>query len=409
MGYEFYIAKRHFRARRRTGFISLIGAISLLGVTVGVAALVVVMSVMNGFQSELKARILGVTAHLIVLKFPAGPMAEYDQVLTKISRLPQVVACSPFIYSKSMVSLGSRVDGVVLRGVDPHLESNVTDFSKNVIAGDYDLEQNKDGLPGIIMGVELADRLGAHIGDTITVASPQAARPTPVGLVPRARRYQLRGIFDSGMYEYNSTLALIGLEQAQDFLEMGRTVTGIEVKITDIYQANEVGRQIVRLLGPEYRTNDWMHLNWNLFSALKLEKVVMFLILVLVILVAALNIVSSLIMTVMEKVREIGILKSVGATAGGIMRIFVYQGVLTGAVGTVLGLSLGALACLLLKRYQFIKLPADVYFLDRLPVQMQGDDLLMVAGAAMVVTFLASIYPAWKASKLDPVEAIRYE
>lgn len=409
MGYEFYIARRHFRAKRRTGFISLIGALSLLGVTVGVAALVVVMSVMNGFQSELKARILGVTAHLLVYKFPAEPMADYDRVLAKIGRLPQVMACSPFIYSKSMVSLGSRVDGVVLRGVDPNLESAVTDFSKNVIAGDYNLDQGEGELPGIIMGVELADRLGAHIGDTITVASPQAARPTPVGLVPRARRYMLRGIFDSGMYEYNSTLALIGLGQAQDFLEMGRTVSGVEVKIKDIYQADEVGRQIVRMLGPEYRTNDWMHLNWNLFSALKLEKAVMFLILALVILVAALNIVSSLIMTVMEKVREIGILKSVGATTGGIMKIFVYQGVLIGAVGTALGLFLGGLSCLLLKRYQFIKLPADVYFLDRLPVQMQGDDFLMVAAAAMIISLLASIYPAWKASKLDPVEAIRYE
>jgi lipoprotein-releasing system permease protein len=409
MGYEFYIARRHFRAKRRTGFISVIGAISLLGVTLGVAALVVVMSVMNGFQSELKNRILGITAHLVVLKFPTQPMGGYRELINKIRALPEVVACSPFIYTKSMISQGSRVDGVVLRGVDPTLEAGVTDVSRNVIAGSYDFEERPGELPGLVLGVDLADRLESHIGDTLTVASPMAARATPLGLVPKARRFRLAGIFDSGMYEYNSTLAYISLGQAQDFLDMGGTVSGLEVKVKDIYRASEVGRAIVRQLGPEYRTSDWMHLNWNLFSALKLEKVVMFLILALVVMVAAFNIVSSLIMTVMEKVREIGVLKSVGATSGGVMRIFVIQGLMTGAVGTALGLILGLGSCLLLKRYQFIKLPADVYFIDRLPVQMQAGDFLLVAGAAMAITLLATLYPSWKAARLDPVEAIRYE
>ncbi len=409
MSYEFYIAKRHFRAKRRTGFISVIGAISLLGVTLGVAALVVVMSVMNGFQTELKTRILGITAHLVVLKFPTAPMEGYPELIKKIRGLPEVVACSPFIYTKSMISRGSKVDGVVLRGVDPALEAGVTDVSRNVIAGGYDFGEKEGGLPGLVLGVDLADRLEAHIGDTLTVASPMAARATPIGLVPRARRFRLAGIFDSGMYEYNSTLAYIGLSQAQEFLEMGQTASGIEVKVRDIYRAAEVGRSIVRELGPEYRTNDWMHLNWNLFSALRLEKVVMFLILALVVTVAAFNIVSSLIMTVMEKVREIGVLKSVGATSGGVMRIFVIQGMMTGAAGTALGLGLGLAACLLLKRYQFVKLPADVYFIDRLPVQMQAGDFLLVAVAAMAITLLATIYPSWKAARMNPVEAIRYE
>lgn len=409
MSYELYIAKRHFRAKRRTGFISVIGAISLMGVTLGVAALVVVMSVMNGFQSELKNRILGITAHLVVLKFPPSPIGGYSELIGKIRSMPEVVACSPFIYTKSMISRGPMVDGVVLRGVDPALEAGVTDVSRNVIAGDYEFTNRPGELPGLVLGVDLADRLGAHVGDTLTVASPMAAKVTPIGLVPRARRFRLAGIFDSGMYEYNSTLAYIGLEQAQEFLGMERTVSGLEVKVRDIYRAGEVGRSIVRVLGPDFRTNDWMHLNWNLFSALKLEKVVMFLILALVVTVAAFNIVSSLIMTVMEKVREIGVLKSVGATSGGVMRIFVIQGLMTGAAGTALGLLLGLGACLLLQRYQFIKLPADVYFIDRLPVQMQGGDFLMVAVAAMAITLLATLYPSWKAARLDPVEAIRYE
>jgi lipoprotein-releasing system permease protein len=211
------------------------------------------------------------------------------------------------------------------------------------------------------------------------------------------------------MYEYNSTLGYIGLAQAQDFLEMGRAVTGIEVKIKDIYRAQEAGEKLTELLGPEYRYNDWIRLNWSLFSALKLEKTAMFLILALIILVAALNIVSSLIMTVIEKTREIGILKSMGATSPGIMRIFIFQGLMVGVIGTGLGLGLGYVLCLLLARYQFVKLPPDVYFINKLPVQMQAGDFLLVGGAALLITLAAAVYPAWKASRMEPIEAIRYE
>ncbi len=409
MGYEFFIARRHLGGKRRTGFISVISFLSLAGVTVGVAALLTVISVMNGFQDELRSKILGVTAHVIILRQQNEPIADYPAVIGVIRANPEVVNCSPFIYTKSMISVGRRVDGVVLRGIDPELETGVTEVSRNIVAGDFDFAPRPGALPPLVLGIELADRLRAHLGDTVTVASPQAATATPLGLVPKARQFRLTGIFDAGMYEYNSTLAYIGLSQAQDFLDLGRAVTGIEVKVRDLYQAPRVGRDLVRSLGAPYRANDWMQLNWNLFSALKLEKTVMFLILVLVIMVAAFNIISSLIMIVIEKTREIGILKSMGATSRSVMRIFMLEGLIIGAGGTLMGLAMGYALCRLLARYQFISLPADVYFINKLPVQMQAQDFVLISLSAVAITFLATIYPAWKAFRMEPVEAIRYE
>lgn len=409
MGYEFFIARRHLGGKRRTGFISVISFLSLAGVTVGVAALLVVISVMNGFQEELRAKILGVTAHVIILRHQNEPIADYEPVVAAVRANPEVVGCSPFIYTKSMVSVGRQVDGVVLRGIDPALETGVTDVARNIVAGAFDFAAAAGQLPPVVMGIELADRLRAHLGDTVTVASPQAATATPLGLIPRARQFRLAGIFDAGMYEYNSTLAYIGLAEAQEFLQLGHSITGIEVKVRDLYQAPRVGRDIVRSLGAPYRANDWMQLNWNLFSALKLEKTVMFLILVLVIMVAAFNIISSLIMIVIEKTREIGILKSMGATSRSVMRIFMMEGLIIGAGGTLMGLALGYGLCRLLARYQFVRLPADVYFINKLPVQMQASDFALIAAAAVAITFLATIYPAWKAYRMQPVEAIRYE
>ena len=409
MSYEFFIARRHLSGKRRTGFISVISFLSLAGVTVGVAALLVVISVMNGFQEELRSKILGVTAHVIILKYQNEPIEDYEPVVAKIRANPEVVSCSPFIYTKSMISVGRQVDGVVLRGIDPALETGVTDIARNIIAGSFEFAYRNGELPPLVLGIELADRLRAHLGDTVTVASPQAATVTPLGLIPKARQFRLVGIFDAGMFEYNSTLAYIGLAEAQEFLELGHTITGIEVKVRDIYQAPRVGRDIVRGLGAPFRANDWMQLNWNLFSALKLEKVVMFLILVLVIMVAAFNIISSLIMIVIEKTREIGILKSMGATSRSIMKIFVMEGLIIGIGGTLMGLALGYGLCRLLSKYQFVNLPADVYFINKLPVQMQAGDFAMISGAAVAITFLATIYPAWKAFRMEPVEAIRYE
>jgi lipoprotein-releasing system permease protein len=409
MPYEFFIARRYFKAKRRTGFISVMSFLSFAGVTVGVAALIIVLSVMNGAQSELRNKILGTTAHVIILKHRNQPITEYKELVPKINAQPGIIGSSPFIYTKCMISRRDKVDGLVLRGVDLELEHGVTDIAKNMTAGQIDFEPAAEGLPGIILGLDLADRLGAYLGDTVLVSSAQALKPTPFGLIPKTRQFILNGIFDAGMYEYNSTLGYIGLAQAQDFLEMGRAVTGIEVKIKDIYRAQEAGEKLTELLGPEYRYNDWIRLNWSLFSALKLEKTAMFLILALIILVAALNIVSSLIMTVIEKTREIGILKSMGATSPGIMRIFIFQGLMVGVIGTGLGLGLGYVLCLLLARYQFVKLPPDVYFINKLPVQMQAGDFLLVGGAALLITLAAAVYPAWKASRMEPIEAIRYE
>ncbi|MEW6684848.1 MAG: lipoprotein-releasing ABC transporter permease subunit [Candidatus Edwardsbacteria bacterium] len=408
MRYEIFIALRHLKSRRGSGFVSVITLISVGGVFLGVAALLVVLSVMNGFQNELRNKILGINAHIIVLKYRNEGIENYQTIIPEIKKEREVLGAAPFIYSKAMISSGRNVDGLIVRGIDTELESEVTQIQKQIIAGDLDLT-TKDGYPGIVLGVELAGKLQAHLAELVTLSSPFGYTATPLGHIPKMKKFRLTGIFDSGMYEYNATLGFISIPAAQDFFALGQTITGIQVKIDDIYQAPQIGKSIVKRLGYPFRTNDWIELNWNLFSALKLEKTTMFLILILIILVAAFSIICTLIMIVLEKTKEIGILKSMGATAKSIMLIFICEGLLMGLVGTILGCLAGYILCSVLAHYKFVTLPADVYFIDRLPVLMETSDFLSVALAALVITFLATIYPSWRAARLQPIEAISHE
>jgi lipoprotein-releasing system permease protein len=414
MNFELFVSLRYLLAKRRQTFISLITFISIAGVAVGVTALIVVLAVMNGFQDDLRSRILGITSHVVVGSFN-GAFSDYQTLMKEVEKEPGVVAATPFVYAQVMISSGKNVSGAILRGIDPQTAAKVINIQENMLRGNLaDLRSEPPsaagpaGHPGIILGVELCNNLGIRQGEWVTIISP-SGRLTPMGQVPKSKLFQVVGVIQSGMYEYDNTLAYISLTAAQQFLGSGDTVSGIEVRLDDIYRARQIAESLRSRLGLPYWVRDWMQMNRNLFSALKLEKVVMFIILTLIILVAAFNIVSSLIMLVMEKTRDIAILKAMGATTASIRKIFVMEGFLIGISGTLLGLLGGFILCSLLKKYQFIELPRDVYYISTLPVKMEALDVGMIALAAIFISLVATLYPSWQAAKLDPAEALRYE
>jgi lipoprotein-releasing system permease protein len=415
MRYEWFIGLRYLKAKRKQTFISVITAISIAGVTLGVMALIVVLSVMSGFEKTLKERILGTHAHLVVLRAGQEGMENYEEVSKKVEAVKGVVSAAPFILNQVMLSSESNVSGVVLKGIDPDRVGKVTELARNLKSGRLERLKGEDP-PGIIVGMELAKTLGISVESTVQVISPLGTM-TPMGIMPKMKRFQVVGIFYSGMYEIDHTLAYISLESAQKFFGLGSRVTGIEVKTEDIYHVKSVGREVRREMGPSFWTRDWMEMNRNLFSALRLEKIAMFIILVLIVLVAAFNIISMLIMVVMEKNKDIAILKSMGAHSKGIMRIFIIEGLAIGIVGTVLGGFLGIVAALNLEKitgfvehlFGFKILSSDVYYIDKLPSQVNPVDVGLIVVTAVLITLLATLYPSWRASKLDPAEALRYE
>jgi len=410
MSFEYFIGGRYLRAKHKETFISLITILSVAGVTVGVMALIVVIAVMAGFESDLKQRILGVESHIVLMRHD-GSFSGYKKISKQINELQGVEAATPFIYSQIMLRSSTGVSGAVLRGIDPKSAGNVIKILKNSVL--QNLKQihrqgnSKTFVPGIILGKELARNLGVLKGDAVYLISSRGMI-SPIGYLPAMKRFEVVGLFESGMYEYDGSLAYIDLEDAQKILNMKGSVTGIEVRVDDIYNARNIAKKIVSELGFPYWARDWMRMNHNLFSALKLEKTVMFIILALIVLVAAFNIASTLIMMVMGKTKDIAILKAMGAMDSSIRKIFIYKGMIIGAVGTLLGVCLGFIICKLLEKYKFIQLPGDVYYISTLPVRLEALDVFMIASAAMVICFLATLYPASQASKLNPIEAIRY-
>jgi lipoprotein-releasing system permease protein len=411
MPYELFIANRYLRPRRRFGPVGLFTVLAVAGVLVGVTALLCVLSVMNGFEEEVRKRIVGTNAHVIVLRYGQEGLANHAALAEKIRAVDGVVSAAPFVYTKGMISSGGQSDGIVVKGIRLSDERAVTEVIQNMRPPIDSLATGGPGThPDIVLGRYVAENLRVTPGEVVLLTSPFGGQPSPFGVLPRVRKFRVAGIFTSGMYEYDASLAFVSLAAAQDFFQMGDRVTAIEVRLEDLYEAPRAGERIVEALGGfPYRANNWIELNRNLFSWMKLEKVMMFLILTLIVLVAALNIVSALIMMVIEKRRDIGILKSMGATGRGIQRIFVFEGLVIGGIGTAGGCVTGFVLSYLLDRYKFVSLPGDVYFIDTLPVKMQAGDFLMVAVWAMVLCFLATLYPAWKASRLVPLEAIRYE
>lgn len=427
MRYELMVGLRYLRAKRSEAFISLITVISIVGVMIGVMTLNIVLAVMTGFEEDLRDRILGFNPHIVLVSY-AGTIANPDEVVQKVKDTPGVAAAAPLVYSQVMLSSGQSVSGVVVRGVPPELEEAVIDLKAHLTSGSLeglgapfevpvegtDNDTDKDGRPdmttltGVILGQELAKQLGLAVGDPVSVVSPLGT-PSPVGPIPKVKRFVLAGTFDSGMYDYDSGLLYMGLADAQKFFGLGKAITGVEIRVTDLYGAEKVARQLEETLGTPFRARDWMEVNRNLFLAFKLEKVVYFIVLTLIVLVAAFNIVATLIMVVMEKRKDIAILKSMGATDRSIARIFMLKGLIIGVVGTLLGVIGGYAGCWILKRYQFVELPKDVFYVSTLPVRVYGENFATVALVSVVICLLATIYPARQAAGLAPVEVIRYE
>lgn len=402
MSYELFIAKRYLTARKKSRFISIITLISVGGVLLGVAALVIVLSVMNGFESEVRSRIIGITSHITVLSMEKEGMEDYLKVISQVEGWEDVVAASPFVFGKAAIASAKASDGIAVRGVLPQKELRVTRIGENIKSGDFDLRG------GICLGSDLAEELEVSVGDRVNLFSLGKEELDPGLSVPKVTKFKVTGVFETGMYEYDSQLALISLDKAQKLFNLEKRVSGVEVKVKDYYQAGKIADELDHHLGFPYYAVDWMHLHKNLFSWMKIEKWSMFLILCLIILVAAFNIISTLIMVVMEKTKEIGILKSMGATSKGIRHIFLFEGLAVGAVGATLGSGIGYGLCWIQETFQIISLPSQIYFISSLPIDMHTLDFIAVALASVVICTLASLYPAYKAARLIPVEAIRY-
>ena len=408
MFFEFLLSSRYLKAKRKQTFISIITMISVIGVMMGVMALIVVLSVMNGFREDLMSKILGVNSHLLVLSYE-GAFKDYDKVIGQVDHVEGVVASTPFLYSQVMVNNSGSVSGVILRGIDTDTAPRVIGIEPMIKEGSLQsLERLHEGLPAIIIGKELSKNLMARPGDILTVVSP-LGKLTPLGRIPYDRKFKVTAIFESGMYEYDSSLAYVSLKEAQDFLGFESRVTGIEVKVKDVYEADRIGTAAQKKLGYPYWTKDWKQMNRSLVSALKLEKLTMFVILLMIVLVGALNIISTLVMVVMEKTRDVAILRTMGTTRRSIMSVFMLQGLLVGVVGTLAGLASGLGLCHLLAKYKFIDLPSDIYYISTLPVRVETMDVAFVTISAVFISFLATLYPSWHASRLNPVEALRYE
>jgi lipoprotein-releasing system permease protein len=411
MAFEYFIGRRYLRAKQKQTFISLITILSTAGVSVGVMALIVVIAVMSGFESDLKSRILGGQAH-IEIKRHGGGFSDYRRVIEYLKTIEGVEAASPVIYSQVMLRSSSGVSGAYLRGVEPESAGKVINTLKDISlpnGSPLHLSANeKPTVPGIVLGKELAKNLQVARGDTVYLISSRGTL-SPIGPIPAMKQFQVTGFFESGMYDYDQVFAYIHITDAQKILRMGNAVSGVEVRVKDIYRAKLIAEEIVTGLDFRYWAWDWMRKNQNLFKALKLERRVMFVILTLIILVAAFNIASSLIMMVMGKTKDIAILKAMGATEKSIRKIFVFEGMVIGTVGTILGLGLGFVLSTLLKHWNIHELTGDIYyFTTKLPVKLEFWDVFFIVSSALVICFLATLYPAHQASRLDPVEAIRY-
>ena len=412
---ELNIGLRYLRAKRRNQFISFISLTSMLGIVLGVTALITVLSVMNGFEQELRERILGMASHITITRMDGEGLQNWSEMGKSIAQSePRVVGVAPYVSKEVMLSFGSEVEGSLLRGVSPELDPAVSDVWQKMVYGQ--LGDLRPGEFGIVLGIGLARKLGVVQGDKVTVVTPQASN-TPAGILPRMKRFTVKGIFEVGMFEYDSAMALIHIEDAERLFRMQGGVTGLRLKLDDMYQAVPVRNQLVNALPGGYWISDWTMRHANLFRAVKIEKTMMFIILLLIVAVAAFNIVSTLVMVVTDKQADIAILRTLGSTPGSIMAIFIVQGVVIGVVGVSIGviagvtlaLNLGAVVAWLEQVLHIQFMPADIYYINTFPSELHWDDVVKIASISIVLSVLGTLYPAWRASRTQPAEALRYE
>ena len=407
--FELYVAVRYLLARRSQAFVSVISAVSTVGVAVGVMALVVALALMTGMQRELRDRIIGSAAHVYVYKLVGGGFGDYREEIEKLKTVPGVVGAAPSILGRAVATAGGGEAFISLKGIDPELESQVTEVAQSVSHGSLSAltETQGDSLGGVVIGEDLARSLGAFLGDTISVLTPQGSTLSPMGMMPRIRRLKVVGVFDLGLREYNNSYGFVTLEVAKRLFRKQR-VDLMELRVEALDDAALVAKSVPEMLGAGYLAEDWGQLNRALFSALWLEKVAIGITIGLIVMVAALNIVASLVLLVMEKSRDIAILKTMGASSRSIRRIFVLQGGIIGVVGTTVGVCSGAAVAFVADQYRLIQLP-DVYDVSWLPFTLVLSDIVLIAGGAFLVCLLATVYPSRQAARLEPAEALRYQ
>ena len=417
MQFELFVASRYLRAKRRQAVIGIITVISIIGVAAGVASLIVALAINNGFRQDLQDRLLSSTSHINLLRVQSDGIRDWQSLLQRLEKTPHVVAGAPAIYEQVLISRGARAQGGILKGIVPQDERKVSSILDTVTQGSAAAlespptdkgENASSSLPPIILGKDMADELGASVGTVITVTSPQGEL-TPFGVVPKYKRFKVTGIFNSGFFDYDSSWAFIRLTDAQRLFDLSDVVSVLEFKVDDIYQASEIGRKLDQEAGKGFMSTNWMEQNHALFHALRLERLVTFITIGLIVFVAALNILISLIMMVMEKTRDIAVLVSMGAKKKQIRRIFIYQGVLIGVVGTVIGLIAGYVISWAAGTYHLVSLSAEVYSIDYVPFAMRVQDGILVAVVAIGISFIATLYPSWSAASVLPAEALRYE
>jgi lipoprotein-releasing system permease protein len=413
MRYEHFIGLRYTRAKRRNHFISFISLISMAGIALGVAALIVVLSVMNGFQKELRARILGVASH-VQITGPDNSLADWQRVAARARENPQVVAAAPYVNAQGMLAFDAQVRGAIVRGIDPQREAEVADIGRHMVAGR--LEALQPGEFGIVLGAELARALRVHPGERVTLIAPQGL-VTPAGMVPRLKQFRVVGIFQVDHYEYDSALALVNLADAQRLYQLEDRVSGVRLKLVDLFESRNVARELYRAIGGDIYISDWTRSHATFFKAVEVEKRVMFIILTLIVAVAAFNVVSTLVMVVTDKQSDIAILRTLGATPASVMRIFMVQGALIGLIGTAAGVLGGIVLALnvdtvlpwIERTFNVQFLSKEIYFIAELPSELRRADVVVIAAVALVMSFVATIYPSWRASRVRPAEALRYE
>ncbi len=405
MSYESFIASRYLKAKRKQAFVSVITFISILGIAIGVMALVIALALITGFQEDVQDKILGATSHIMVSDLSGQGMTGYEELIGKVGGVKGVRAVSPIIYDMVLISGPYKSKGGMLKGLDFERDKKSYPWLENLDQGMLPSDSPQEG---ILLGRDVAFSIGANIGDVVIVLT-SSSRLSPLGPIPKQKKFVVSGIFSTGLYEFDSTTALISLRAAQRFFNLEGRINHLQIKIADIFQAPEVGEELRRVLPPTTYVTTWMELNRSLFSALKLEKNIMFLTITLIVVVAALNIIATLILMVMEKTRDIGILMAIGSTPRSVRKIFFLQGAMIGVIGTTVGVLLGLLSCWLANTFKLIKVPVDIYQITYVPFHIKTTDLLIIIGVSLSISLISTLFPSHRASKVDPVVALKYE